>query len=218
MADKGDSTDLMMKFVRENAGLAIPAECRTEFDPKGDPYNNLLDGFEKKSMFEVDRFTFAAGIEEGSVAAAAKQNKSKDKKPGAGGAGRSTMGEFQAWRSGTLGNKKYPVDIQPITFTRQIDQASTTLLQACIDREVFKSATLIKRRGAGGATTGKVYLRIDFLDVLIIDIEWSDDDQVTETCKFICRSVNVQYRPQLPDGSLGASVPGSWSVDGNQQG
>jgi type VI protein secretion system component Hcp len=214
MADKGDSTDLIMKFVRHRTGKAIPAECKTEFDFKGDPYNNLLEGFKKETMFEVDRFTFAAGIEDSSVTEAAKKNKSRDKeqKPGPAKGGRSTTGEFQAWRSGTLGHKKYPVDIQPISFTRPIDQASSTLFQACIDREVFESASLIKRRAAGGTTTGKVYLRIDFYDVLIIDIEWSDDEQVTETCKFICRRVEVQYRPQLPDGSLGAAVPGSWSM------
>jgi hypothetical protein len=60
-----------------------------------------------------------------------------------------------------------------------------------------------------------VYLRIDFYDVLIVEVEWSDDDEVTENCKFICRKVLVQYLPQLPSGSLGGVVRGFWKANPN---
>ena len=43
-------------------------------------------------------------------------------------------------------------------------------------------------------------------------MDWSNDDEVEETCRLICRSVTINYRPQLPDGTLGALVPAFWSM------
>ena len=41
--------------------------------------------------------------------------------------------------------------------------------------------------------------------------------EVEETCEFVCRSVTISYRPQLPDGSLGGIVPGFDMVPNDQQ-
>jgi hypothetical protein len=80
----------------------------------------------------------------------------------------------------------------------------------CCNSKSFASATLIKRKAAGTDTSGHAFLRIDFKDVLVIGLDWDSGDVVKEKCKFICRGVKVQYKPQTSDGSLGAAVPGTW--------
>jgi hypothetical protein len=56
-----------------------------------------------------------------------------------------------------------------------------------------------------------VHLRIDFDTVLVTKVDWSDDnEEVKEDCTFICRKIFIQYRPQLPNGKLGAVVSGTW--------
>ena len=53
--------------------------------------------------------------------------------------------------------------------------------------------------------------------MLLINIDWSEDDEVKEDVEFIARSVTINYRPQLPDGSLGASIQAFWSMVPNDQ-
>ena len=45
--------------------------------------------------------------------------------------------------------KKYPVDLEPFTFSRQMDQASPLLFEMCCNSQSFASVTLIKRKAAG---------------------------------------------------------------------
>jgi type VI protein secretion system component Hcp len=231
---KGDSSDILMKFVLGSG--PIPGESTTELQPAGSTRRPLLlEGFEKGYMFELDNFRFAVGIQDDSDEAkkAAANAATVRGQPGRAGvplvaatgapAGRpgvaaapaahaSTVGQFGAWRNGNT-NVKYGVQVQPITFRRALDRTSFSLLQYCIDGTTFKSAALVKRKATGSAAAGEPYLRMDFLDgVLITDVSWSNDDPVQESCTFICRSIKVQYRPQLPDGSLGVPRPGEWSM------
>jgi len=227
---QGDSSDILMKFVLEGHKHAIAGESSTELDT-GKERSPLLKGFEKFRMFEIDNFRFAVGIEDdtgGDAKAKAAQAAQALRVPGqpnrpqpaaghpaaavAGAARHASSGQFQAWRNGH-GNVKYGVQVQPITFTRPIDRASISLLQYCINCTTFESAALVKRKATGGPAAGEAYLRMDFSGgVLITDVSWTNDDPVTETCKFISRAVTVQYRPQLPDGSLGIIRHGSWSM------
>ena len=210
---QGDSSDLIMKIERSK-GVWIPAESTTRLDSLEGSSNPLLAGFKKNYMFEIDRFSFRAGTsgdESGGQNAAKNQPKPlKGAKTPPTLAAVAAKGEYQAWRAGK--SLQYPVDLQPSSFTRPIDSASTIMMQDCIDCFSYERASLIKRKAAGGAAAGEVFLRIDFIGVLVINIDWSDDDEVSETCHFISRSITISYRPQLPDGTLGAVVPGFWSM------
>ena len=197
----GDSSDILMKFVLKEKGQKegpIQGESSTELVIAGEQRSNLLAGFKKKFMFEIDSFNFSVGIDDDSGAAPR-------------GTPAAPQGGFQAWRSGRP-HKDYPVTVQPITFSRPIDRASNLLLQHCIACTSFESASLVKRKAAGSAAAGEAYLRMDFTGVLITEIEWSNDEPIKETCKFISRAITVRYRPQLPDGSLGIIRLGFWSM------
>jgi type VI protein secretion system component Hcp len=214
MAAKGDGSDLIMKFVLN--GSAIAAESTTRVVSSERTPNPLLKGFKPGYMFEVDEFSFKAGTSDDSSANG--NPKEGDKRRGKTNtlAASARPGGYQAWRSGKV--HKYPVDLQPITFSRAIDAASSMLIQNCIDCTSYDSATIIKRKATGGLATGEVFLRLDFVGVLVTKISWENDDEVKEACEFICRSVTISYRPQLPDGTLGAIVSGFWSmVPGDRQ-
>jgi hypothetical protein len=85
-------------------------------------------------------------------------------------------------------------------------------MQKCIDRAFFKRISLIKRRSTGGPAAGEIFLRLDFFHALLTNVQWSNEDEVQETCHFICRAVCINYRPQLPNGSLGARIEEYWSM------
>lgn len=227
---EGNISDLLMKFVQ--AGQAIEGESSSTLALTKGP---MTSGFTPGQMFEVESFQFRAGVsgdDEDSVAAnkayaqdkkqTARLNKQLQQTHRAAGAPGepvlfdvttpkpSAVGSFDKWRAGQ--DAKYPVDIAPVEFSRSIDKASAILLQNCIRRVTYDSATLIKRKAAGSASSGEVYIRFDFTGVLMTRIDWDDDVPVKEKCQFICRAVTVHYRPQLPDGTLGAPVQGFWTM------
>ena len=94
-----------------------------------------------------------------------------------------------------------------------IDKASANIWENCIDRKAYDTATLIKRKAAGGKTSGDVFLRMDFEKVLILKIDWDQDDPIKEKIAFISRALTIHYRPQLPDGSLGAAIQAFWTFN-----
>ena len=210
---KGEHSDIIMKMVLN--GNPIPAEGITELVSSERSPNPLMKDFNPGYMFEVERFSFRAGTvdDEASVGKDKKKHDKKKENKGAGSIAKA--GAYQSWRSGKV--HKYPVDLQPISFSRMIDAASPALIQACIDCSSFDSATIIKRKAAGSIAAGEVYLRIDFVGVLVIEVEWEDEDEIKEDVKFISRNVTISYRPQKPDGSLGGIVTGFWSMVPNDR-
>ncbi len=106
------------------------------------------------------------------------------------------------------------IDAKEVSITRQIDTASTALMQYCFTATTLDSASVVKRRAAGTGSSGMGYLRIDFTGVLITGIDWSDAHAVKETITLIYRQVAITYRPQLASGKLGANVNASWAMFG----
>lgn len=224
-----DNSDLYMKFMLD--GSPIPGETRSEVEFEK---SDMTKDFKVGSIFEITSFTLSTGIgtadaedkkrkkEQAAVAASLKSQHDAtiaamvaSKHPGPYPKFKPPQTDreldYSKFRQGDK-TAKYPIDMDPIEFTRSLDRASSLLLQNCIKRVNYDSATLIKRRPTGNKSAGEVFLRIDFTKVLMTNIEWSDDEPVKETCKFVCRAVTIHYKPQLPDGTLGAAVPGFWTM------
>lgn len=201
-----DTTDLLMMLKLK--GRAVEAECQTTIDAADLREDKLLEGFEAGRFFEVTDFSFKVGIADDAkeLESGATTGKKKEQK--------STFARFRSADAQRLrvGGFGYPVDVKPIKFKRSMDQTSLVLFRNCCDRVRFDSATLVKRRPSGSRYSGEVYLRLDFTDVLIIGLDWEDEHAMEESCRFVYRKVEFRYRPQRPDGSLGAPVPGSWAA------
>jgi type VI secretion system secreted protein Hcp len=110
------------------------------------------------------------------------------------------------------GAQNKAIDGEPVRVSRQIDVASPTLMQYCIDATTLDSATIVKRRAGGGGVSGLAYLRLEFTGVLITGVSWSDSHVVKESITFIYRKLEIFYRPQGATGQLGASINRSWAL------
>lgn len=222
MADQTVS-DLIMKFVADDGPIA--GEVSTELVLRDCA---MTRGFKLHKMFEVQSFTLKTGLgpdtadeaNEKSAKQNAKQTKTTNKNMAAIAAKlgvkvdtlmEAKSGAYKKFLEGD-DNAQYPVDMKPMELTRAIDKSSIILLDHCINRKVFKSASLIKRKAAGGAASGEVFLRFDFTMVLIKSIDWDDGEPIKETCEFVCRAVTINYLPQLPDGTLGDPIQKAWSA------
>lgn len=205
--------DILMKFVK--GGNAIAAGSQADLDPK----DKFLSDFEIGKFFEVDDFSFGAGLDDmdsssGKNNQTTQQGPYDPNKPGSQEPKKSKV-RFTRFMNDPKFKKTtddgYPVDLDPFEFTRQMDQASPQLFEMCCNSESFASATVVKRKFGGEKVSGHCFLRIDFTDVLVIGVDWDSGDVIKEKCKFVCRQVKIQYRPQLADGTLDSAVPGTWS-------
>ncbi len=192
--------DLLMMVLPQRGGRPVPGESNTALEPPGP----LLRGFRKGFTFEITNFKFAIQTTKPDAAAAGKPA------PGAG-PGRAAAPQHPTAAAPAKKGEAQSCPVQPITFERPIDAASAALLKHCVDCDTLYGAVVVKRKPAGGSAAGEVYLRMEFIGILFTNIQWANGDIVTESCTFITRSVNVKYRPQLPDGSLGAVINGVWS-------
>jgi type VI protein secretion system component Hcp len=217
-------TDLVMLFRLDNG--PVLAECALEVAP-GDP---LMPDFAKNTgydrysnFFEVTSFSMSLRLKE------------EDKSANVLGTPQRTAGhdahqpkargtqEFARWRSASQSEYKdivYPLEFGACNFSRVIDSASPIFFEGCCTSRTFDKAVLVKRIAVGDpddpTSTDRPslgYLRLEFTDVLITGVNWTDGDLVTEQCDFICRGLTVQYRQQSFPGNLGATFPAVWPHD-----
>ncbi len=182
----------------------------------------LTKGFNKHFFSDVQGFDFSVGLED----PAKKDSKDKggkvkitgpDGKPMEGqlAAEKRTAG-FEDFMRG--GNKAYGSDLQPFTFEKLFDVASLSIFNACATSQTLPSVTLVKRKALGEATL-MGYLRFQFFDVLITDLDWDEEKVIKEKVKFICRKVRVQYFSELNNGTLDKTLPfKEWSMRNVTQG
>jgi type VI protein secretion system component Hcp len=200
MAEK--STDVLMKLVTAGGqGVQANAKSLLTKDDK------LLFDFWAGKFFEID--DFALGLELNDFETTGRAN------PGAATNAAVPAGKFSSWRdlrktTADIKALSFPVDMEPFSFTRVIDQASPVLFQNCANSVGFASATVVKRKPTGQTLALQGFLRLDFKDVLIVGISWTGGELQKEKCKFICRGLTVQYRQQNADGSLAAAQPADW--------
>jgi type VI protein secretion system component Hcp len=132
--------------------------------------------------------------------------------------GSGTYSRFLSEGRACLGgaNGAFVSDIEPVSISKRLDRSSTTLLERCMTSFKFNSATIIKRRAIGqGKLRG--FVRFDFYDVMLTELNWDDDDVTKESFRFVCRGVVVQYSAETFSSASNAAVltagsPAQWKV------
>jgi hypothetical protein len=233
-----DHTDLFMKFQDVN-DIPVVGESRTVLTSSDPITRQMLDGFLPGKFIEIDSFSMSAQVDDRTPDEMRKDIRRENqrvireyderKKKGPLKDGEKRPNEMKdadvEHELMTLQNKAAKGSpVKEINFSRQLDLASKAFAMGIKQGYGYQSASLIKRKGAGSkdqsgkATSGDVYLRIDFEQVLMTSIDWSDDEgEIKENCKFICRKIIIQYRPQLPNGKLGAIKTGKWEYTDKSQ-
>ena len=117
---------------------------------------------------------------------------------GGGGAGKASFHDF--------------------TFTHHVDKASPALMRACATGEHIKDATITVRKAGKGQ---QEYLVIKLTDVLVTSVSMSvsaEGDATSEGVALVFAKVDLEYKPQKPDGSLDVGIHFQYDLKANKVG
>jgi type VI secretion system secreted protein Hcp len=91
-----------------------------------------------------------------------------------------------------------------LSFTHKIDKASPVLMKACATGVHIKEATITHRKAG---KSQQEFLIFKMNDVIVTSVQDGDsgDDQ-TESVSMAFAKIDLEYRPQKPDGSLDAGI------------
>ena len=104
-----------------------------------------------------------------------------------------------------------------LDFTHHVDKASPLLMLACATGQHIKDATITVRKTGEGQ---QEYLVLNLTDVLVSSVSssGSDGDSTMESVALAFAKVDLEYRPQKPDGSLDAAVHFKYDLKANKGG
>jgi type VI secretion system secreted protein Hcp len=116
---------------------------------------------------------------------------------GGGGAGKVAMQDFQ--------------------FVMKLNRASPRLMRACATGQHIKMATLSARKAGKGQ---QEYLTFKFHDVLVSSFQTGGSEDAafvpTDQVSFNFAKLEVEYKPEKADGSLGAAVQFRYDLKANK--
>ena len=213
MAEGQPKTDTVMYFM--SGATALSAECTLSITKGDDLMTDFVavqDGVRGSipNFFEVHEFEFGLSLKEedapdeqkGPTSLAPGSQVVRKPKPVA-----KIDGPFAKWRSidqDTFKKKdtEYPLEFDKFTLKRTIDRASPIFFLNCCMSRTFTKAVLVKRKSQGGDQAPVGFMRIEFGNVLITGVDWSDGDLVQETVEFICQKMTITLRGQAAAGAV----------------
>ena len=91
-----------------------------------------------------------------------------------------------------------------LTFVHNVDKASPNLLGACASGKHIPEATIVQRKAGEGQ---QEYIVVKMTDVMITNVTSSGaGGEMTENVALQFAKVELEYKPQKPDGSLDAGL------------
>jgi type VI secretion system secreted protein Hcp len=119
--------------------------------------------------------------------------------------------------SGGSGGGAGRADFQDLSFTHSIDKASPLLLKACATGVHIKEATITHRKAGKGR---QEFLIFKLNDVIVTSVKQSDTGESgrPENVSLAFSKVDLEYKPQKPDGSLDAGVHFKYDIKANKEG
>jgi type VI secretion system secreted protein Hcp len=105
-----------------------------------------------------------------------------------------------------------------LSFVHHIDKASPVLMQACATGVHLKDATITHRKAGKGQ---QEFLIVKMNDVIITSVTHggsSADDGYPENVSLAFGKVDLEYRPQNANGSMGAGVHFKYDIIGSKVG
>jgi type VI protein secretion system component Hcp len=238
-----DARDILMRIEKTPMDF-IESECRAviEANPKVGVKDPLANGFTHQSLgggrktnyFSIDDFTFPVGLidtDGGNPQSKqqqaqmgqmqehlAKMQEMMTKMGGEKGSSQKKSSEFTAFMNKGRGAPTYPADLEQMSVTKKMDVSSTKIFDLCNKSTTVYGACILKRKAIGDNSL-RGYLRIDFRQLLITDLNWDDGDVIKEDFKFVCRAATVTYcmSTMTTDGSFTGTKliqlpPQSWNV------
>ena len=96
------------------------------------------------------------------------------------------------------------VSMQDFHFAMHLNTASVSVMKACATGQHIKDATFTGRKAGKGQ---QEFLTFKFRDVLISSYQIGGADELPfDQVSFNFAKIEVEYKPQKPDGSLGPGI------------
>ena len=123
--------------------------------------------------------------------------------------GEATSGSLVGGGGG--GGTAGKIHMQDLHFSAINSKASPKLMVLCANGKHLKTAVLTARRGGGAQ---QEFLKLTFTDVTISSYNISGTETIvpTDQVSLNFAKVQIDYKPQNANGSLGATVHGGWDV------
>jgi type VI secretion system secreted protein Hcp len=128
--------------------------------------------------------------------------------------GVSQPGSMHTGGGGGMGKANF----SDLVITHHVDKAHPVLLKSCATAEHLKEATLTLRKAG---KTPQEFFTIKMNDVMVTSVQPSGNGGEgghTSTITLQFSKVNVEYKPQKPDGSLDAGVLFKYDIKANKEG
>jgi type VI secretion system secreted protein Hcp len=104
-----------------------------------------------------------------------------------------------------------------LSFTHKVDKASPVLMQACATGVHLKEGTITVRKSGKGQ---QEFLIIKMNDIIITSVTngGGGGDGASENVSIAFAKVDMQYKPQKPDGSLDAGIHFKYDLKAQKDG
>jgi type VI secretion system secreted protein Hcp len=115
------------------------------------------------------------------------------------------------------GSRTGKASFNDFSFTHHIDKASPVLLKACATGQHIKEATITARKAGKGQ---QEFLIIKMNDIIITSVNPSGSGDVAVAAENVVlrfAKVDLEYKPQKPDGSLDAGLHFKYDIKGNKE-
>ena len=128
-----------------------------------------------------------------------------------------SWGETQATGSSGSGGGAGRVEMSDLTVVARVSKASPQLLLACASGKHFKSAVLTGRKAGKGQAE---FLTFSLSDILVSSYQTGGSASVEppmDSVSLNFAKIQVEYKEQKADGSLGETVKVGWDRKANKQ-
>ena len=119
--------------------------------------------------------------------------------------------------SGGGGGGAGKVSMQDLHFVMKVSKASPKLMLACASGQHIKKATLVCRKAGKDQ---QEFLKLSLTDLLVSSYQTGgsghSDVVPTEQISLNFAKIEVEYKEQKPDGTLGGAVKSGWDVKANK--
>jgi type VI secretion system secreted protein Hcp len=106
---------------------------------------------------------------------------------------------------------------QDLSFLHKIDKASPLLMRACATGAHLKEATITHRKAGKGQQD---YLIVKLNDIIITGVTdgVASGQAGSETVGLAFAKIDLEYKPQKPDGSLDTGIHFKYDLKANKEG
>jgi type VI secretion system secreted protein Hcp len=109
------------------------------------------------------------------------------------------------------------VSMQDFHFTSKVSKASPQLMLACATGQHIKSGQVTLRKTQSENQFEFLFYKFDTVVITSVQDAGATNDLPVEQVSFAFAKIEVDYKEQKADGSLGAAVSFSWNLAANRK-